>query len=63
MLEKVLSIFCRKFCVSQCQKISREPFCSVSLKKSGSEKRYVKEGGEVKRLSVENFCLTVPKKS
>ena len=39
-----------------------EPFCAVSQKKSGSEKVYVTEGGVVKTFSVENICLTVPKK-
>ena len=62
MLQRVMSTFCRNFFVSQCQKNSGEPFCAVSQKNSGSEKVYVKEGGVVKRFSVEKFCLTLPKK-
>ena len=44
------------------KKIQGEPFCAVSQNYSGGEKVYVKEGGVVKRFSVEKFCLTVPKK-
>ena len=44
------------------KKNSGGPFCAVSQKNSGSEKVFLKEGGVVKRYSVEKFCLTVPKK-
>ena len=52
------------FCLTELKNFSREFFCAVSQKNSGSEKIHGKGRGvgRVSRHSVECFCLTLPKK-
>ena len=62
MLQRVMSIFVEVLLSHSAKNFQGEPVCAVTQICSGSEKVYVKDGGVVKRFSVEKFCLRVPKK-
>ena len=62
MLQRVMSRFAVDFfCLTVPKNLVGEPFCAVFQKISGSEKVWIRGGGEYQDFPSKIFGLTVPK--